>query len=159
LRMEGLGAETRQVWVAEILPAASFVSPFADGTFAVMVAAFGPAPLEDKRRLARSLVQQGCRVAVCAGADCDEWETVFDDVAVEESPVREASRFVMTTSHKDESLEEVAEFLFTCTAIEGRVPERFVVLTLTAQVTDQQAVRDTIARVLAALPNPPLQRT
>jgi hypothetical protein len=78
---------------------------------------------------------------------------------MEKNPDGDASRFVMTTSHRGESLEEASEFLFTCTAIDERTPERFVVLTVGAVTADRAALNETIARIIGALPNPPLQRT
>lgn len=156
--MDLIGAASRQVWVGD-LPGAGLTMPFAGGKFAAMIAAFAVVPVFEKDRLARSLIDQGCRYAVCAGVDCDDWESAFDDVDVEQNPEDEASRFVMTTSHKGELLDEVVEFLFTCTAIEENVPERFVVLIVGAEGAEREAVRGTVDRVLAALPNPPLRRT
>ena len=139
---------SRQVWVGEA-PVDGFSSPFAGAEFAVMVAAFRTAAAVDRVRLARSIVEQGCRYAVCAGTDCDHWEDAFDTVAVERNPDGDASRLVMTTSHRDESLDEVAEFLFTCTFIDDRVPERLVVLTVGGQSGDHEEVKEAVARVLA----------
>ena len=153
MAMNRLDAAFKEVWVGDV-PVAGFASPFAGDEFAAMIAVFTRVPFVEKDRLARSLIHQGCRYAVCAGVECDDWESAFDDVDVEQHPEGEASRFVMTTSHKGEALETVAEFLFMCTAIEKKVPERFVVLLVGAEGAHREAVRETVTRVLASLPNP-----
>ena len=158
LTMDRLGVPSRQVAIGDV-PVTGFASPFAGERFAAMIVAFRSASVAEKERLARSLIHEGCRYAVCAGVDCDEWEAAFDDVDVEENPDGEASRFVMTTCHKGESLDEVAEFRLTCTAIEEKVSERFFVLSVGGEGADREAVKETVARILAALPNTPLQRT
>lgn len=152
--MVRLDVASKDVWVGDV-PVAGFASPFSGGKFAAMVIAFTAVPAVEKERLARTLIDQGCRYAVCAGVECEDWESAFDDVDIDEIAEGEASRFVLTTSHKGESLNEVADFLFTCAAIEEEVPERFVVLIVGAGATDAAAVNGTVARVLAALPNPP----
>jgi hypothetical protein len=60
--MDGSGAD-RQVWIGDV-PVAGFTSPFGGREFAVMIAAFTAVPVLDKIRLARSLIDQGCRYAV-----------------------------------------------------------------------------------------------
>ena len=120
------------------MPSVAFVSPFSGAEFAMMVASFEVTAVIEKVRLARSLIGQGCRYAVCAGVDCADWETVFDDVDVEKNPEGEASRFVMTTSHEGESLEEVVEFFLQNTFIQDSRPERFLVLTVGGQTEDRK---------------------
>src|SRR5262245_9073939 len=123
-----------------------------------MVAAFEAATVVDKVRLARSLIDQGCRYGVCAGVDCDDCAVVFDAGALEEDAKAEADSCVATCD-RGESVDQAAEFLFTCTAIEERSPECFMILTVGARAADREAVKGTVARALAALPSPRLQRT
>jgi hypothetical protein len=63
----GGSGENRQVWIGDV-PVGEFTSPFGGSEFAVMIAVFNAGPVVDKIRLARSLIDQGCRYAVCAGA-------------------------------------------------------------------------------------------
>jgi hypothetical protein len=89
--MDRVASGSRQVWVGDMPTLGGFASPFGGAKFAVMVAALEDVPAVDRVHLARSLVEQGCRYAVCFGVNCDKWETVFDDVDVEVNPHGEAS--------------------------------------------------------------------
>jgi hypothetical protein len=157
--MEILQGAPKEVWFGELEPAATLPSPPAGAPFALMIVAFMKLPADELLRIAAALVDQGCRYAVCAGVDSTEWETAFDDADLQRNPNCEPGRFVMTTSHPSESLDEVASFLLWCTAIEGDLPARFVVATIEANPSDQMSVKEAVGRAREALPNQPLQRT
>jgi hypothetical protein len=156
--MEILEGAPREVWVGDITSSTTLASPPGGSAFALMLVAFRQASPSDMHRVARSLVDQGCRYAVCAGVESADWETAFDDADLETNPNCEPDRFVTTTSHPTESLEEVAAFLLSCTAIDGGEPERFVVATVGAGAPDRSAVRAAVSHAVLALPNQPLQR-
>ena len=157
--MEMLEGMPREVWVGDVTSSTALRSPPGGSAFALMLVAFGQASAPDMRRVARSLIDQGCRYAVCAGVDSGDWESAFDDADLQTNPNCEPDRFVTTTSHAAESLEEVATFLFSCTAIDGAEASRFVVATLDGDARDLSAVRAAVSHALMALPNQPLQRT
>lgn len=72
----------------------------------------GDWPPEERSRLARRLIAMGCRYAVCAGETCAQWEHEVDSafIDLELTETQRQDRFVMTTSHADETLDDVAFF-------------------------------------------------
>lgn len=68
--------------------------------------------LEWRFDIAKRLIQAGCVYAIAWGVDCEGWEecvdwAYLDKVEFQDGPDEE---FVMTTSHKDESLYEALRF-------------------------------------------------
>jgi hypothetical protein len=62
--------------------------------------------------IARALVASGCRYAVCSGYQCSQWDDAVDFAFLFSSPDLNPpdERFVMTSWHEKESIEEVAVF-------------------------------------------------
>jgi hypothetical protein len=60
----------------------------------------------------RWLVGAGCRYALAWGRDCEAWHDAIDDAALEAADYEDvpADRFVMTTWHEDEEIEDVFWF-------------------------------------------------
>ena len=54
-----------------------------------------------------SLLDHGYELFCAVGKDCELWEEVMDELAVGDGT---NSRYITTTSHPDESLEDVVEF-------------------------------------------------
>jgi hypothetical protein len=131
------------LWLAEISPGDdAVVSPFEGAEFALMLVDFtGDVTPIDRARLARRFVEQGCRYAVCAGTGSDEWETAFDEADLETNPTCSRERFVMTTSHLSESLEEVAWFLLRVTATADFTPVRFLAIGIGAAPSELDNLR------------------
>jgi hypothetical protein len=63
------------------------------------------------------------RFVAIAGSDCSRVEDIFDELVVGDGS--DESRFILTSSHPGESLEEVVEF--ACTAISEPAGEPQVV--------------------------------
>jgi hypothetical protein len=139
--MEIVEGGGRELWLGEVDASTSMASPPGGSAFALMIVAFRQAPDVEMHRVARALIDQGCRYAVYAGVDSDAWETAFDLAALETNPECEPDRFVTTTSHPTEPLDDVAAFLFSCTAIDGDEPKRFVVAGIGAEGDDRLALR------------------
>lgn len=55
-----------------------------------------------------SLIQRKVHLFCAVGKDCKLWEEVMDELVV--GPVGACEWFVSTTSHPDESIEDVIEF-------------------------------------------------
>jgi hypothetical protein len=85
---------------------------------------------EEQASLSKQLVEQGCRYAVCAGHKCSTWDDSIDIAFLETdadfNPPDE--KFVMTTWHEGEGVEEVAEFLALNTSFDNFVAKNFLVL-------------------------------
>lgn len=58
-------------------------------------------------KLLLNLLEQGYKLFCVVGKDCDVWEEIMDELAAvdELNP-----RYITTTSHPDESIEDVIEF-------------------------------------------------
>lgn len=87
---------------------------------------------EEKTQMAQALIGTGCRYAVCAGCDSDEWHLAFDTAFLNEYGAEPeefwAGKFVMTTSHSGESPDEVAHFFVMNTNFEGHDFDKYLVL-------------------------------
>jgi hypothetical protein len=65
----------------------------------------------DARQLAQRTLAQGLAVVAAFGPECSQIEHVFDEAIVGDgSTVETVDSVIMTTSHDDESLDEVLEF-------------------------------------------------
>ncbi len=102
--------------------------------FACLIWEHGPTltPTAERAEIAGRVLRAGCRYVVCGGLGCDLWEESFDEEFVEqtytlEEPEVEA-RHVMTTSHQDQSVDEVAFFFVKLTAFDDWMPSEFVLL-------------------------------
>jgi hypothetical protein len=139
----------REVWVGAVVPTAPVASPFGGAEFALMLADFSGALSEDERiSVARSLIKQGCRYAVCCGPESNVWETLFDKADLEGNPDSAPERLVMTTSHVSEPLDEVAWFFLLNTSTPHFQPRRFLALTVGAQPETFGAVKAGISKAL-----------
>ena len=70
------------------------------------------ATAEERQVLAAQIVRSSCRYAVCGGRDCEAWHDAIDAAftAQGSSEAEEDERFLMTTWHSGESLQEVVWF-------------------------------------------------
>jgi len=128
-----------------------FCSPFGDQDFALLLFARDAALSADEQRaLSNAFVAQGCRYAVCAGLEPSSWDDSIDEAYLAMTPAGDARdpRFVMTSWHEDEPIEEVAAFFVGCTSFDDFVPARFLVVCLGGNQADEVALRRT---VLAAI--------
>jgi hypothetical protein len=156
--MEVVEDAGRELWLGEVDSSARLVSPPGGSTFALMLVAFKRASDVEMHRVARALIDQGCRYAVCAGVDSEAWETAFDEADLETNPQCNPDRLVTTTSHAAKPLEDVAAFVFSCTAVDGYEPTRFVVASIGAEADDQLRLRTAVRSALLVLSKNPLGR-
>jgi hypothetical protein len=73
----------------------------------------GGSHVSTKEALARALIRAGCRYAVCAGRECEQWHDMFDECLVEDrldSANKNEDALVMTTWHDGETPDDVASF-------------------------------------------------
>jgi hypothetical protein len=103
----------RQYLVAACSRPLTLPRPFAEQPYVCMLwdAGIG-ATIEERRIVVEALIDSRCRYVVCGGDDCEVWEEAADwaYVAREFDEAEERDRFIMTTSHTGESLEEVVNF-------------------------------------------------
>ena len=106
---------------------------------------------EDRARVTEQLVKQGCRYAVCAGHECEIWHDLIDWAFLETDtdfqPPNE--KFVMTTWHEGESVEEVSEFFALNTSFDNFVAKNFLVLFIGRDKDLEERAAEAIKGLLA----------
>ena len=111
----------------------SFISPFEAREFVAWVIAEDAALNgEEMYQISLSLVEAGCRFAVCSGIECSIWDDAIDYAAMEIFPDTEHGEgtLVMTSWHENENLEEIANFVTHCTGFEEFVPNHYLVVSI-----------------------------
>jgi hypothetical protein len=128
-----LDTENGPVWLVRLQRPFDFLSPVAGADFAAMlVVASDDVTSEEQVALSDALVTQGCRYAVCAGHDCSSWDDSIDFAFLRTDPDFDPpdERFVMTTWHDGESLDEVAWYFLWSTEFGDYAPCNFLVVIL-----------------------------
>ncbi len=117
-----------KVWFEEVEVGQAFQSPFNGEAFAVMLLVNTPdVPPAYREALSEALLTAGCGYALCAGHDQEAWHASIDSAGVRHNS-EQSDEVVMTTSHPNEALSEVVEFLLGTTYFEGLRRDRFLVL-------------------------------
>lgn len=130
----------------------AFALPFAADAYACLLVAGAPADDPARADLADRLLLSGCRYAVCAGVDCVAWEYAVDDavLGLEFDDLLAPGTAVITTSHADEPLADVAHFVVCCTGPEGPLRDApCLVLLVGASEADEGEVLACLAREAA----------
>ena len=114
-----------------LVPGVEFTSPRPKRDFAALIVVLDPSVARDSQAaISERIVRDGCRYAVCTGHACSTWDTSVDAAYLAQdanwSPPED--RFVMTTSHQDESLEEAIEHFHMRTAFNHFVPTLFLAI-------------------------------
>lgn len=107
-----------------------FASPFEEEEFVALVY------IEDKQvtpeeqeKLSDEIVAAGCRYAVCAGHQCSSWDDSIDMADLRRNNMETNEKtFVITSWHKDESVEEIVFHFLNVTWFDDFVPENFMVV-------------------------------
>ena len=99
-----------------------------------------------------ALLESDCRYVVSGGATCEQWHDEVDEAYIARTLEPETDeRFVMTTWHTDESVEDVAFFFVWNTNFDEHDFRQFVVL----QLGSDPAVAERLRRgVTIAVRNP-----
>ena len=141
------GEDSYNLWFDYLVPPFSFSSPFRGQEFVlILIMADLSIKNDDRDALSREIVRLGCRYAVCTGHQCSKWENSIDLAYLatipELSPPDE--RFVMTTSHENEPLEDVIRFFRYCTAFDNFTPRNYLAVILGAD----QELREVVSSAL-----------
>ena len=112
----------------------------------------GDWPPDARAHLARTLIALGCRYAVCAGRTCSRWEAEFDGafIDLELTDSEREERFVMTTSHADEPLDDVAFFFVSSTGFRQHAFDDFLVLQRGPESPEADSLRELVTSHAAA---------
>ena len=134
-------AHVKQLFVSTLARPYAFQSPVPGNEFAAWILSSDRTQTEAERdKIAAELVDSGCRDAVCSGFESSKWDDAVDlaflDTSPELSPADD--KFVMTSSHDEESLRDVAEFFVLNTSFDFFEPAAFVIVA----VGDNPEVRE-----------------
>ncbi|MBI2332926.1 MAG: hypothetical protein HYU84_12340 [Chloroflexi bacterium] len=85
---------------------------------------------EEMEKVSNWIISSGCRYAVCAGTNCSQWHDAIDWAYIASDPNYSPpeSRFVMTSWHEKESLEEIVWFWLMCTVCDDDIFENYLLL-------------------------------
>jgi hypothetical protein len=120
-----------ELWFSKLTRPEAFVSPFINEEYVVLLVINRKDILyREQKELSEKLVNSGCRYAVCFGFECSSWDDSIDYAYIFSDPNLDPpkERFVMTTWHESEPIEEVVEYFRWNTVFEDFVPKRFLVL-------------------------------
>jgi hypothetical protein len=101
-----------------------YVTPFNDGEYVLLLVICDPdIPADVQDAISDQIVKTGCRYALCFGFGCSTWDTSIDSSSLRANTPDE--RFIMTTWHDDEPIEDVVDFWWWNTTFDDYVPENF----------------------------------
>ena len=92
--------------------------------------------------IANWLVLSGCRYALCAGLKCKEWHDTIDTADITRDPT--IQNLVMTTSHKNEPIEDVVWSWLNLTNFEDITFENYLALLIDDSKTIEEKIRQAI---------------
>ncbi len=144
----GRTADT-DVWFDQLARPFSFSSPFHGEDFVLMlVVAVAEITTEERHALSAEIIRQGCRYAVCTGHECSRWDDSIDFAYLETSPDYSPpdERFVMTTWHENDSIEDVVEFFRLNTTFDDFVTRHFLAIVLGGETETESEVRFTVSK-------------
>ncbi len=124
-----------------------FSSPFGGQDFALLLVIADPTITDDERdAVSKEVVRQGCRYAVCTGHQCSRWDDAIDLAYLATSPDFSPpdEKFVMTTWHEGDPLEDVAHYFRWNTVFDEFIPQHYFVLILGGDVGTARQVRSAI---------------
>ena len=121
----------KEVWFHQIERPFVFESPFDSRRFVAIVFSNDETVSDvEKQSVTSALFSSGCRYGVFAGHACNIWEWALDYACIESDPDYQPSdeAFTMTTSHEDESVEDVMFFGLMNTSFGSHDFDRFLIL-------------------------------
>lgn len=128
-----------------VLPddASSFRSPFAEDYALLLVIASPLVSVAQRHKITSVIVDSRCQYALTFGHDCEVWHDVIDETCVGDGTGDE--RFLMTSWHDDEPIEDVIDFLWRNTSYEEFASERLAVVIIGHDCELETAIRDRLS--------------
>ena len=120
-----------------------YVAPFEGRDYVLLLVISDPniSPAV-QRAISQDIVRTGCRYALAFGCTCSTWDDSIDLASIE-AEVPE-NRFVMTTWHEDEPIEDVVDFWWWNTAFDDFVPGNFGVFHIGSNLGLENRIWDRI---------------
>lgn len=106
---------------------------------------------EEMEKISSWILSSGCRYAVCAGMDCSEWHDAIDWAYIASDPNYSPpeSRFIMTSWHTNDTLEEIVWFWLTLTNYDDNIFENYLLLI----VGEEEGLEERIKKVASEIDN------
>ena len=120
-----------------------FQSPFAGDDYVLLIVIFDPTISEaEQEEVSRTIIQTGCRYSLAFGYKCSSWDDSIDNAYIEggENP----NRFVMTTWHDDEPIDDVIDFWWFNTTFDNYMPDNFAVFFIGSDPLVEEALHKRI---------------
>ena len=134
----------RQVTILELPDdAESFSAPFEEDYALLLVIASPQVSCEQRNHITSDIVTSRCQYALTFGHDCEVWHDAIDESCFDDG--MEVERFLMTTWHEDEPIEDAIDFLWWNTFYEGFESERLAVVLIGADDELKRAIRMRLA--------------
>jgi|GEM_PF-2229936 len=116
-----------------------------EAEYAVLVVIASPSVSTKWRdQIISDIVNSSCRYALTFGHGCELWHDVFDETIVGDG-TEEPSRFIMTTWHDAEPIEDVVDFLCLNTSYDDFESERLAIVFVGADERLESAITERLA--------------
>lgn len=140
-----------RVAIGQLAAHENLIPPFSGEEYVGVVwAADGTFDEAARIKVVGALIDSGCRYIVCGGVDCEEWH---DDADVAFANLEATSDsevpFVMTTWHRNESMEDVVFFATYCTNFDDH-DFKFLLVLVVGEASDRADCVARISQVLLA---------
>jgi hypothetical protein len=98
---------------------------------------------DERDALSKEIVRQGCRYAVCTGFQCSKWDDSIDTAFIATDPnfSPPEERFIMTTWHENDPIEDVSNFFRWNTTFENFSPQHYLVILVGGDAETAHIVR------------------
>jgi hypothetical protein len=141
-----LATGTKRLWFARLLRPLVFSCPV-QGEYALLLVLVSDAvTVEEQAELSEQFVRSGCRYAVCFGPTSSSWDDSIDMVGEMDGVDGRPSRFVMTTWHDHEPIEDTVRLFAEQAHFDDWSTDDYVVVLLGGTDADERKVREVVRR-------------
>lgn len=121
----------------------SFVPPPVSDAYALLIAVTAnDITAEEQSVISDMIIASGARYVAAWGHKCSAWDDSIDQAYIETDPNFSPpdDRFVMTTWHENETIEDAFEFLWMCGTIDDKYPVSVCAFIIGAAETIEQRI-------------------
>jgi hypothetical protein len=119
--------------------ARSFIAPFEDDYAFLLVVASDSVSDDQRDQIASDVVRSSCQYALTFGPQCEAWHDAIDSACFHDGVTKD--RFLMTTWHSEEPIEDVVDFLWWNTFYEDFEAEHLAVVLIGSDPALEAAIR------------------
>ena len=123
--------------------AGTLSAPFQEDYALLLVISTGSITKEQRERIASDVVTSRCQYALTYGNDCQAWHDAIDLAGVDAGGPED--RFLMTTWHDDEPIEDVVDFLWWNTSYDCFEAVRLAIVHIGSDARLEASVRERVS--------------